>query len=394
MNTAYFDCFSGASGDMIVGALIDAGASLEGLRDALSRLNVAGYAISASKITKQALAATRFEVTVESADQPHRHLRDIVAILESSDLGDRVKQHAIRVFQRLAEAEAQVHGTDVNAVHFHEVGAVDAIVDVVATVSALDQLQVQRVICSPICVGSGTVQCDHGVLPVPAPATAVLLRGQPIAECDEPGELTTPTGAALLTTLAESFGPLPSMTIRTVGYGAGTRDGVHRPNVLRVILGDPSPAGSTDEVVVLETAVDDTTGEAVGHCLERLFDAGALDAYCLPIYMKKSRPGLLLTVLSSVAEADRLEAVIFAETTTFGVRRYRARRTKLDREHRDVDTPWGRVRVKIGRRGRDVVTVAPEYEDCRRVAADSRVALRDVLNAALRGWEAVRGDEP
>jgi uncharacterized protein (TIGR00299 family) protein len=266
-------------------------------------------------------------------------------------------------------------------------------IDVVATVWALDQLHVQRVICSPICVGSGTVRCEHGVLPVPAPATVLLLEGMPIAECDEPGELTTPTGAALLTTLAESFGPPPSMTIRAVGYGAGTREGHHRPNVLRVILGDPSDASHTDEVVVLEAGVDDTTGEAVGHCIERLLEAGALDAYCLPIYMKKSRPGWLLTVLASVAEADRLEAVIFAETTTFGVRRHFARRTRLDREHREVDTPWGRVRVKIGRRGRDIVTVAPEYEDCRRVAADSQVALRNVMHAALRGWETLRRDE-
>ena len=390
MTLAYFDCFSGAAGDMIVGALLDAGASIDQVRRNLSLLDVSGYSVEAAKITKQGFAATQFTVHVEPGDQPHRRLRDVLDILKAPALPDRIARQARSIFEKLAAAEAQAHGTDADSVHFHEVGAVDAIVDVVAAVTALDQLEVDRVVCSPICVGSGTVRTAHGELPVPAPGTAVLLKGVPVTGGEEPGELITPTGAAILTAVADTFGPLPSMTPHAVGYGAGQRESAHRPNVLRVMLGTVADDAETDEVVILEASGDDTTGEAVGYCMERLLNAGALDAYCLPIYMKKSRPGSLLTVISTFADADRLADIIFAETTTFGVRRSTARRSKLCREHETVETPFGAVRMKVGRRGGRVITASPEYEDCRRIAKEKNLTLRAVANAAVVAWERAR----
>jgi uncharacterized protein (TIGR00299 family) protein len=386
MTTAYFDCFSGAAGDMIVGSLLDAGASIDAIRETLSKLNVSGYSVKAEKMTKQGFASTRFIVDVGSGDPDHRHLKDILAILDEADLPDPVKTQSRAVFSKLGAAEAEVHGSTIEKIHFHEVGAVDAIVDVVAAASALHQLGIDRVVCSPICVGSGTVRMAHGELPVPAPATAILLRGVPIIASNEPGERTTPTGAAILTTLADYFGALPNMTTRAIGYGAGAREGLHRPNLLRVMLGTVVAEAERDEVVVLETAIDDCTGEALGHTMERLLNAGALDAYCLPIQMKKSRPGSLLTAICSFADADRLEAIIFAETTTFGIRRSTARRSKLSREHQTVETPFGAVRIKIGRRGDQVVSASPEFEDCRRIAIEKGVPLRTVEDAARAAW--------
>jgi len=390
MTTAWFDCFSGAAGDMIVAALLDAGASLDRLREDLGGLKIGGYRIEAGKVTKQNFAATRFTVHVDPGEKPHRHLKHILDILIGSTLPEHVKTRASRIFQRLAAAEAEAHGTTVDRVHFHEVGAIDAIVDVVGAVTALDQLGVDRVVCSPICVGSGTVSTEHGILPVPAPGTAILLKDVPLAASDELGELTTPTGAAVLTTLAEGFGPLPALTCRAIGYGAGTRDGVRRPNMLRVILGDAQDTPECDQVVVLEAAIDDSTGEAIGYAVERLFEAGALDVYCVPIYMKKSRPGVLLTVIGTPSAADRLEAMVFSETTTFGVRRTSAGRSKLTREHQTVQTPLGAIRVKTGRRGDRVVTASPEFEDCRRVAVERGLSIRDVMTAALLAWEKAR----
>jgi hypothetical protein len=391
MTIAYFDCFSGAAGDMIVGALIDAGAPVDRLREILAGLNVPGYRIETTRVSKQHFAATRFCVHVEPGDKPHRHLEDVLAILRAGQLSEAVRAPSERVFTRLAEAEAIAHGVPVEKIHFHEVGAIDAIVDVVAAVAALDLLGVKQVICSPLVVGSGAVCAEHGVMPVPAPGTAVLLQGVPIAECDEPGELLTPTGAAVLTTLAERYGPLPAMTLQAVGYGAGTRDGRHRPNLLRVILGSPVGDPGADEVVLLEANLDDCTGEAVGHCLDCLFEAGALDAYCLPIQMKKSRPGLILAALANPADVDRLEEIIFRETTTFGVRRQSARRSRLAREHQVVQTPYGAVRMKIGRKAGRVLTASPEFQDCRRLAQEAGVALRTVMDAARSAWERTPG---
>lgn len=394
---------------MIVASLVGAGADVAALKHGLAGLGVAGYALTIEPVKKQGFAATRFHVALEDEKhQPHRHLKDVLKIIDSAaDLSAKVKEDAGRIFRRLAEAEAAVHGTDINKVHFHEVGAVDAILDVVGACLALELLGVTRIVCSSIPTGSGTVTCSHGVMPVPAPATAELLKGVPIATTDEIGELTTPTAAAILTTLAESFGPIPAMTVRAIGYGAGTRDGRTRPNVLRVLVGDatasapstdPNDAGpraalETDEIVILETNLDDATPQIIGHCMERLLAAGALDVYTVPIQMKKSRPGVLLTVLCDESRAAELERLIFAETPTFGIRRHRAQRTKLARRHETVSTPFGEIRMKLGEGGDvgggvGIRTATPEFEDCKAAALRSGVPLRDVLAAARSAFDA------
>lgn len=386
MNLAYFDCFTGAGGDMIVASLIDAGADADELREGLRALDVSGYSLSIKRVNKQGFAATRFVVELDQrAQQPHRHLKHVVEILDQSTLAPSVKERAVCVFERLAEAEAKVHGTTVGKVHFHEVGAIDAMVDVVGAVLALDLLGVERVVCSPLPTGSGTVTCDHGVMPVPAPATAELLRGVPLAGTEETGELITPTAAALLTTLANEFGPVPPMTLRSIGYGAGTRDGQRLPNVLRVMLGQTTENAETDSVTVLEANLDDATPEMIGHCMERLLSEGALDVYAVPIQMKKSRPGVVLTALCNHDQAAAMEAVFFAETPTFGVRRHTVTRAKMRRRHETVVTSFGEIRMKIGERA-GAATASPEYDDCKAAAHRHGVALRDVFAAANAAW--------
>ncbi|MBN1347364.1 MAG: nickel pincer cofactor biosynthesis protein LarC [Phycisphaerae bacterium] len=389
MRVAYFDCFNGASGDMILGAMIDAGLSFATLRDALAGLGVGGYTLHAEKVSKQGFSATQFTVDLDpQAHQPHRHLSHIRKIIEPADLAPSVKDRALAVFQRLAEAEARAHGTTVEKVHFHEVGAIDAIVDVVGAAIGLDALGVERVVSSAIPVGSGVIHCDHGEMPVPAPATAILLENVPIAASPEQFELTTPTGAAILTTLAEQFGPVPSMTLESVGFGAGHRDGRTRPNVLRVMLGREVDASTeSDQVAVLEANIDDATAETIGHACERLLSAGALDAYCTPIVMKKNRPAVKVTVLCKPETVEDLEEVLFAETPTFGVRVLRAERRKLEREHVTVQTRFGPIRIKVGRRGGKTVTASPEYDDCRAAALDHNAPLRTVMDEARRVWE-------
>ncbi|MCH7870335.1 MAG: nickel pincer cofactor biosynthesis protein LarC [Planctomycetes bacterium] len=386
MRVAYFDCFCGAAGDMIVGALIDAGADTDALRQGLTALGLRGYTLSIEPVTKQGFAATRFRVDLENTGtQPHRHLSDILGIIDRSGLPESVRSTASRVFTRLGEAEAKVHGGSIEQVHFHEVGAVDAMLDIVGAVLALDLLGVDRIVCSPLPVGSGTIHCEHGILPVPAPATAELLMGVPLASTQEEGELLTPTGAALVTTLAEEFGPIPAMMVQSIGYGAGTRETTLRPNLLRVLIGGTEDDGTTDEITVLETSLDDTAGELIGRCQERLFEAGALDVYTVPIQMKKSRPGVLLTVLCEPRRRSEMERILFAETTTFGVRRHNAIRSKLARRHETVSTSLGEVRIKIGERD-GIITVSPEYEDCRILAEENHVAVRDVISAANAAW--------
>lgn len=386
MRIAYFDCFCGAAGDMILGALISAGLAPDDLRADLAGLRLDGYEMEIGEVRKQGFAATRLDVRL-TADPPHRHLHHITAIIEAADLPQRVKDRACRVFARLAEAEAKVHGTTIEKVHFHEVGAVDAIVDIVGAVAGIDRLGIERIVCSPIPTGSGTVQCDHGVMPVPAPATAEILVGVPLAACDEPGELTTPTGAAILTTLADEFGALPAMRMECTGYGAGSRDGKTRPNVLRVILGESSGDGELeDQVVLLETNLDDATGEQIGHASERLFAAGAFDVFTTPITMKKNRPGVLLSVLAPLDKHGECERVLFAETTTFGIRWQVQSRCKLRRRIETVTTAFGDIRVKLGLRDGDVIRVAPEYDDCSTAAAKHGVSLDVVMDVARRAW--------
>lgn len=386
MRIGFFDCFSGAAGDMILAAMLSAGLTEAELRADLTKLDLNGFELEVSQVQKQGLAATR--VKVRLTDQPgHRHLHQITRIIDNSALSTRVKDTAKSIFTRLAEAEAKVHGTSIENVHFHEVGAVDAIVDVVGAAIGVERLGLARIVCSPIPTGSGVVHCEHGTMPVPAPATAELLRGVPIAACDEPGELVTPTGAAILTTLAESYGPLPGMRIAHVGYGAGTRDGKMRPNVLRMLIGESADSGDEcDEVTLLETNLDDATGEQIAHAFDALFTAGALDVFTIPITMKKGRPGVLFSVLAPQEHQAACEEAIFAHTSTFGIRRQSCTRTKLARQVETVATRFGPIRVKIGRRSGRILLVAPEYEDCAAAARMHSVALHEVMFEAESVW--------
>lgn len=394
MRIGYFDCFSGASGDMILAACAGAGLDIEQLGHDLAGLGIAGYRIEVQCIRKQGMAAWQFDVQVDpDTERRHRHLGDVRQILDQAELPEAVRRRADAIFTRLAQAEAAVHGTSIEKVHFHEVGAVDAIVDIVGASLAVEQLGLERIVVSPIPTGSGTVTCEHGTMPVPAPATAELLKGVPLADCEEPGELTTPTGAAILTTLADAFGPLPAMTIARVGVGAGRREGVTRPNLLRLLIGQSGPdsQAETDEILVFQVNLDDISSEVIGHVCEKLFDSGALDVYTTPIYMKKSRPGVELTVLAAQAMRETVEQVLFSETTTFGIRVQTVRRSKLARVHDTVETRFGPVRVKVGRRNGQVVRVAPEFEDCRERAVESGRPLIEVMQAARQAWHDAHG---
>jgi pyridinium-3,5-bisthiocarboxylic acid mononucleotide nickel chelatase len=320
MRTAYFDCFSGISGDMTIGALVDAGASFEALRVQLARLNVSGYELSSEKVTKQGIAGTKVHVRVYEPGAQHRRLRDIELILRGSALASHIQDRALAVFTRLAEAEATIHHTSIDQVHFHEVGAIDSIVDITGSIIGLDLLGVERVLASAVNVGSGFVRAVHGVLPVPGPATAELLKGAPTYARGNDGELTTPTGAALLATLAESFGPLPRLRVGQIGYGAGTKDLPHAPNLLRILIGEDTTRGDADVITVLEANLDDMNPEWFEYAQEQLFVQGALDVFYTPIFMKKNRPATKLTVLCEIGKVDTLVDTLFQNTSTFGVR--------------------------------------------------------------------------
>ncbi|MBK9119425.1 MAG: nickel pincer cofactor biosynthesis protein LarC [Phycisphaerales bacterium] len=388
MRLAYVDCISGIAGDMLLAALVHAGYPLAELQATVARLRLPDVSVETTIVRRGGIAGTHLRVVLgPKTGHKHRHLPQILELIAGAGLPARVMELAVRTFQRLAEAEAAVHQTTVEKVHFHEVGADDAIVDIVGACAGFVALEIDRVIGSPVPTGNGTVQCDHGTMPIPAPATAELLRGVPLAACDELGELTTPTGAALLTTLAESFGPLPALTIERIGYGAGTRENHSRPNLLRLLIGTADAAGGeADQVVVLETQLDDVTGQVVGYALERVREAGALDAYVVPIGMKKGRPGQLLTVLVAPADVLRVEEVLFRETPTLGVRRFLCERRKLTRTQVSVATPYGEIRIKVGRRGAETLQAWPEYEDCAAAARARGVALRQVQAAALAAW--------
>jgi hypothetical protein len=380
MRLAYLDCFSGVSGDMLLGALLDAGLPRETLERELARLALPGWELKVSRAQRGFIAGTRVEVAATESPPPRR-LRDILALLEGSQLRDPVKTQARQVFVRLAEAEGKVHGTSPEEVHFHEVGAVDAIVDVVGAAAGLEALGVEKVVCSPLPLGRGWVKFEHGQSPVPAPAVAELVKGAPVYAGEVEAELTTPTGAAIVTTLCEEFGPLPAMRIEAVGYGAGSREQA-RPNLLRLLVGQSQEVPAREKVVVLETNLDDMSPELYDHVLGRLFKAGALDAYLTPILMKKNRPATLLTVLCEQAKSNELAEILFRETTTLGVRVRESERWCLEREWVEVETRWGKVRVKLGRLGGEVVTIAPEYDDCRRVAETTGAALKEVYQEA------------
>ena len=383
MNLAYFDCFAGAGGDMIVASLLDAGAELAELTERLAGLGLHGYTLRGEMVYRGGMHGLKFDVDVDHAHgHAHRGLNDILSMIESAGFAPRVADRASRIFRRLAEAEAKVHRADVEEIHFHEVGAVDSIVDVVGACLALEQLDVERVICSAIPVGRGQIQCAHGTMPAPAPATAELLRGATVKHCDVEAEMTTPTAAAVLTTLARPGETPGDMVVSAIGYGAGTRDSGPLPNLLRVFLGRSADEGTADTLVELATNIDDCSGEVLGATIEKLLTAGCVDAWAAPAVMKKSRPAWTLSALCAPGDVDAAEAILFAETTTFGIRRHSCRRSKLARSYRTVETPFGPIRIKEGRRGEALVTASPEFADCRAAAETHHVAIREVYAAA------------
>jgi pyridinium-3,5-bisthiocarboxylic acid mononucleotide nickel chelatase len=386
---AYLDCSSGISGDMTLAALVDAGVPLEELNKAVGSLGLPGCRLRADEVKRNGFRATQIVVEYQP-EHAHRHLHQILAMIDAGQLTQRQKDLAGRIFTRLAEAEAKVHGVSIEEVHFHEVGAADSIADIVGAAVGLDLLGIDRIVASPVPTGMGRIRIAHGEMSVPAPATAELLRGIPLAESNIEAELTTPTGAAILATLADSFGPLPAMKIQRIGYGAGQKDLAERPNILRILAGEAveSPAEQSDHVCVLETNLDDTSGELIGYCTTRLWEAGALDVFTTAIQMKKNRPGVTLTVLCRPADAAAVEDILFRETTTLGVRRWTAARTVLRRQPHSVDTPWGPIEGKVGWLRDGPPRFAPEFESCRRVAEEQRVPLREVYEAAQKAFDA------
>ena len=428
----YLDCFSGASGDMFLGALLDAGAPFDGLVQVVESLGLDGVSIARERVDRSGIGATKFRVALDGAppdgrhdhdpehhhhDHGHHHhdhdhadhhhhdhshdtaggrqhhhrgLSEITAIVDRAALSAAARARAVGLFRRLAEVEAGIHGVPLEEVHLHEVGAIDSIVDITLAVAAMERLAPDRVVASPLNVGSGTVVCEHGELPVPAPATVELLAGAPIYAKGPPVELLTPTGALLVTAYADAYGPLPPMRVERIGYGAGDRDLPASPNVLRVLLGAADEAvtetAASEPVVVLECEIDDMNPQLYGVLMDRLTQAGAFDVFYAPIQMKKNRPGTLVTVVAPPARREELSGVLFAESTTIGVRVTETARERLDREVVTVESPIGPVRVKVARRGGVVVNAAPEFEDCARLAAERGLPVKAAQALAVRAW--------
>lgn len=383
MKIAYFDCFSGASGDMILGALLDAGLSFDRLMGELAKLRLSHYDIQTRKVTRKGIGGTHAVVLVDDHHHRHhhRHLGDIETILESSDLDDVVKNRSLAIFRRLAEAEAKVHRTPIAAVHFHEVGAMDAILDVVGAVAGLATMGIDRIFCSPLHVGTGTVECAHGTLPVPAPATAELIRGIPSYSTGVLGELLTPTGAAILTTLSSRFGTMPAMSLEEIGYGAGTLK-LAIPNLLRIMIGESSDelqGYEREQIAVLETNIDDMNPQLYDYLMGRLFEMEALDVFMSSVQMKKNRPGILLTVTCPPHLVERFTGFLLRETTSIGLRWRVENRFKARRTIREVQTPFGIIRCKVAELNGEIINIAPEYDDCKRAALEQRLPLKEII---------------
>lgn len=438
MRVAYLECFSGISGDMFVGALVDAGVSLKVLDDAVRSLGL-GARLQAERVMRSGISATKVDVWIgdikeepgipherdyvakapggdhvhphshshghhhhdhgQSHDHDHTHehaheheydhgrsLAEIRTAISKAPLADRVKRKALTIFEELGNAEAKIHHKSLDEIHFHEVGAVDAIADIVCAAVASEELGVDEWVCTPINVGGGTVQCAHGQLPVPAPATLEMLKGIPIYSSGIDKELTTPTGAAILKTIVQRFGTVPAMKVTCAGYGAGGRELPGQPNVLRITVGEAvSEAVEAPELIsVLEANLDDLNPQVFGYVMDRLFEAGALDVFGIPVQMKKSRPGMLLTVLARLEDAAKLSKIIFAETTTLGIRRREERREVLTRRAVAVQTKWGEVQLKVANLNGTIANYAPEYEDCRKIAVEHDVPLKTVMQEAIK----------
>ena len=381
MKVCYIECFSGVSGDMLLGALVDAGVGAGHLRGEIAKLGLDGVELRFERCLRSGISGTNLTVEVAS-DHSHRSLSRIEEIIGSSGLGAAVKDRAIEIFRRLGEVEAAVHQVPVEKVQFHEVGALDSIVDIVGACIGFEALEIERIYCSPLNLGSGTVKAAHGVMPVPAPATASLVKDIPTYSEGPAMELTTPTGAAIVATLAESFGPMPAMRIQAIGYGAGDRDIKGRPNLTRVLVGEAGGANEATRIYVIEANVDDMSPEWAGYVHERLFEAGALDVTVTPVHMKKNRPGFTISVLALPHERERLAELLLTETTTIGIRMHAAERRVLERTSRAVETPYGVVNIKIASENGMVRNAAPEYEDCRRIAREKNVPFKEVWQQA------------
>ena len=398
MKTLYFDCFAGASGNMILGGLIALGVDKDELVRELRSLSAVDFSIEIERVDRSALAAIHVKVVVPE-EKGHRHLRDVEKIILDSCLADRVKERALKIFVRLAGAEAKVHGIDVQKVHFHEVGAMDAIIDVVGSCIGFELLGVERFVCSKIHVGSGFVKMAHGTYPVPPPAVAELLNGVPIYSTDVEGELITPTGAAVISVLCDSYGSLPEIVVEQIGYGAGTREYPAFPNALRLMLGETDALVRerddrtlnentlTDRLVLLETNIDDISPQVLGFAMERSLELGALDCWFTPIQMKKNRPATMLSFLCSAEKRETITNMLYAETTTLGIRSANVERSSLPRETVKVETEFGIADVKVARFADKIVNVMPEYEHVRRLAIESGVPFRVVHAAVLANFK-------
>jgi uncharacterized protein (TIGR00299 family) protein len=384
---AYLDCSSGISGDMTLGALVDAGVELAAIQAKIDSLGLPDCKLVAKEVKRRGFRATKIDVEYEP-ERAHRHLHHITAMIDDSSLTPKQKDLAKRIFTKLGEAEAKVHGQPLRQVHFHEVGAVDSIADICGAAVGWDLLGVEKIYCSPVPTGRGFIQIEHGRCSIPAPATAELLTGIPIAESTVDGELTTPTGAAILATLVAGFGPLPAMKVTKIGYGSGSKDFPTHPNIVRLFVGESTEATASDQVWIVETNLDDISGEVIGYCTTKLWDVGALDVYTTAIQMKKNRPGTTLTVLCHDADLERIETVIFKETGTLGIRRRQATRRKQERKPHSVETTWGTVEGKLGWLAGQEPSFSPEFESCRAIAEARGIALREVLEAAQRAFEA------
>jgi pyridinium-3,5-bisthiocarboxylic acid mononucleotide nickel chelatase len=378
MKIAYLDCFSGISGDMFIGALIDAGLPLEELRKVLQSLPLIGYSLEVTREERNLLFGTRFKVKVTRDPQPHRRFSDIRDLIRAGNLSPSVRDKSIAIFESIAVEEGKIHGCSVEEVHFHEVGAIDSIVDIVGSVLGMEYLGIDTACASSLPLGSGFVETAHGRIPLPAPATVALLRGIPVHDSGLKEELVTPTGAALVKGLVHSFGPLPPMVIEKVGYGVGSRNLADRPNLLRILIGQEQGGAHEETVVILESNLDDTNPEWLGFLMERLFEAGALDVVFSPCYMKKNRPAVLVHVMGKPHQKDQLMDLLFSESTTLGVRFHFTQRRILERSSVEMDSPWGRTKVKKVFRPDGSFHLLPEFEECRRIAKEKGVPMKDM----------------
>jgi len=380
MKIAYLDCFSGISGDMFIGALIDAGLPLEELRKVLQSLPLEGYSLEVTREERNLLFGTRFKVKVTRDPQPHRRFSDIRDLIRAGNLSPSVRDKSIAIFESIAVEEGKIHGCSAEEVHFHEVGAIDSIVDIVGSVLGMEYLGIGTACASSLPLGSGFVETAHGRIPLPAPATVALLRGIPVHDSGLKEELVTPTGAALVKGLVHSFGPLPPMVIEKVGYGVGSRNLADRPNLLRILIGQAQGGAHEETVVILEANLDDTNPEWLGFLMERLFEAGALDVVFSPGYMKKNRPAVLVHVMGKPYQKDQLMDLLFSETTTLGVRFHCTQRRILERSSVEMDSPWGRMKVKKVFRPDGSFHLLPEFEECRRIAKEKGLPMKDVYS--------------